>query len=192
MALAPWRLPLARALHRNRSLVYARYLQLATVRPDGSPANRTVVFRGFLEETNQLQFVTDARSQKVANLDHHPWGEACWYFPHTREQFRLSGLLTLVSETHPDPDLQQARQRSWQALSDAARTQFTWPHPGQPRNADGFNALLPDPATPLSHFCLLLLQPHQVDHLELRGDPQNRYLYCLNEALEWSMQTINP
>jgi pyridoxamine 5'-phosphate oxidase len=47
MTLAPWRSALARALHRNRALVYARYFQLATVRADGRPANRTVVFRGF-------------------------------------------------------------------------------------------------------------------------------------------------
>jgi PPOX class probable FMN-dependent enzyme len=192
MALAPWRSAIARALHRNRSLVYARYLQLATVRPDGSPANRTVVFRSFLEETDQLQFVTDARSEKVADIAHHPWGEACWYFPNTREQFRLTGSLILVSETHLDPSLQQARQRSWQALSDSARTQFTWPHPGESRSDDGFDAPPPDPTTPLSHFCLLLLQPHQVDHLELRGEPQNRYLYRLSEAMEWSIQTINP
>jgi hypothetical protein len=40
-----WRALLQRSLDKNRSLAYARYLQLATVRPDGRPANRTVVFR---------------------------------------------------------------------------------------------------------------------------------------------------
>ncbi|MER3589882.1 MAG: pyridoxamine 5'-phosphate oxidase, partial [Mastigocladus sp. ERB_26_1] len=38
MSIAPWRNAIARALHRNRSLVYARYLQLATVRADCRPA----------------------------------------------------------------------------------------------------------------------------------------------------------
>ncbi|NES70384.1 MAG: pyridoxamine 5'-phosphate oxidase, partial [Okeania sp. SIO2D1] len=56
--LAPWRSPLSRALHRNRSLSYARYLQLATVTAEGQPKNRTIVFRGFLEETNHLKFIT--------------------------------------------------------------------------------------------------------------------------------------
>jgi pyridoxamine 5'-phosphate oxidase len=68
MNLAPWRLPLARALHRNRSIPASRYLQLATVRSDGRPANRTVVFRGFAPDTDWLQFVTDSRSQKVEQL----------------------------------------------------------------------------------------------------------------------------
>jgi len=70
MSLAPWRSPLARALHRNRSKAYSRYPQLATVRPDGRPANRTIVFRDFSPDTNDLQFVTDLRSDKMAQITH--------------------------------------------------------------------------------------------------------------------------
>ena len=90
MSLALWRSPLARALHRNRSLAFARYLQLATVRATGRPANRTVVFRGFLADTNQLKFITDISSQKAEEINLYPWGEICWYFPQTREQFRIA------------------------------------------------------------------------------------------------------
>eukprot|EP00958_Prasinococcus_capsulatus_P003930 scaffold362_cov304-Prasinococcus_capsulatus_cf.AAC.1 len=57
----------------------AKYLQLATVRPDGTPANRTVVFRGFyrrrnpenkgeLLPTSTLQFITDVRSEKIEQV----------------------------------------------------------------------------------------------------------------------------
>lgn len=193
MDLAAWRSPLARALHRNRSLVYSRYLQLATVRSDGYPANRTVVFRGFLEETNQLQFVTDARSEKVEQIGQTPIAEACWYFPNTREQFRLAGQLTLVPANCPDAELLAARQRLWQSLSDPARTQFAWADPGQPRHDDtGFAVPPPDPTTPLPTFCLLLLDPDLVDHLELRGNPQNRWLYHRDAFGNWSMQAVNP
>lgn len=193
MSVAPWRSHLARALHRNRSLVYARYLQLATVRADGRPANRTVVFRGFLEDSDRLKFVTDARSEKAEQIDRQAWAEACWYFPNTREQFRISGKLMLVRENHPVPELQKARQISWQELSDAARVQFAWPHPGQPR-ADGeaFAPAYPDPTQPLSDFCLLLLDPVQVDFLELRGEPQNRWLYRVDSDRSWSGEAVNP
>lgn len=44
-ATASWKARLQGALAKNRSLANARYVQLATVRPDGRPANRTVVFR---------------------------------------------------------------------------------------------------------------------------------------------------
>lgn len=193
MTLAPWRSPLSRALHRNRSLVYARYLQLATVRADGRPANRTIVFRDFLEDTNRLKFVTDSRSQKADQIDYRSWGEACWYFPKTREQFRLAGQLILVRENYADTALQQARQSAWQELSDAARLQFAWPHPGEIRaNSEAFEPKPPHPTEPLLNFCLLLLDPVEVDHLELRGEPQNRRLYRLDSAGVWLTQEINP
>lgn len=191
MSFAPWRSPLARALHLNRSLVYSRYLQLATVRADGRPANRTVVFRGFLEESDRLKFVTDARSEKIEQIEHQPWAEACWYFPNTREQFRIAGCLELVTVNCSDADLLQARQNSWQEMSDAARLQFTWTYPGQARSeATAFEAPAPNPVEPLPHFCLLLLEPVHVDRLELRGEPQNRTIYKWSDR-SWSCQAVN-
>lgn len=191
MVLAPWRSPIARALHRNRSLAYARYLQLATVRPDGRPANRTVVFRGFRDDTDQLKFIADDRSEKIEQVDYSTWAEVCWYFPNTREQFRLLGTLTIVKNDHPNDELQQARRSMWQALSDSARVQFDWAHPGKPKT-DVSSPPPPSPTEPLPHFCLLLLDPSQVDHLELRGDPQNRYLYHQADDRSWSNQEVNP
>jgi PPOX class probable FMN-dependent enzyme len=193
MTLALWRSPLARALHRNRSQPESRYLQLATLQADGRPANRTIVFRGFLDDTNQLKFVTDSRSQKAEQIDRQPWGEACWYFTKTREQFRIAGKLTLVKENYNDPVLQQARHTSWQELSDAARVQFAWPNPAQHRaNSDAFAPPPPAADKPLENFCLLLLEPVQVDHLELRGEPQNRWLYNLDSEQGWCVQAVNP
>ncbi|AFY34914.1 Npun_F5749 family FMN-dependent PPOX-type flavoprotein [Calothrix sp. PCC 7507] len=194
MSLAPWRSAIAHALHRNRNLVYARYLQMATVRANGCPANRTLVFRGFLEDSNQLKFITDARSEKADQIQQQPWAEVCWYFPNTREQFRITGHLTLVSDDHPLPALQKARMTTWRDLSDAGRLQFAWPASGKPRIQDkaAFEPPLPDPSQPEPNFCLLLLDPVQVDHLELRGEPQNRWLYHLDEKERWSCQEINP
>ncbi|MBD0361305.1 MAG: pyridoxamine 5'-phosphate oxidase family protein [Coleofasciculus sp. C3-bin4] len=194
MSLAPWRSLLSRALYKNRSLPYARYFQLATVRADGHPANRTVVFRGFLEDTNQLKIITDSRSQKADQIQHQAWGEACWYFPKTREQFRLAGQLTLIGADYPDQALKDARQSTWQDLSDSARLQFAWPYPGEARaeNDGAFSPPPPDPKQPLPNFCLLLLEAVQVDHLELRGDPQNRWLYYQDSSYDWLKQAVNP
>lgn len=81
-ALAPpaWHAAIARALERGSSTPTSRYLQIATVRPDGRPAVRSVVFRGWFDydvgidngeesrpgsagvaATPRLGFVTDAR-----------------------------------------------------------------------------------------------------------------------------------
>jgi pyridoxamine 5'-phosphate oxidase len=196
MKLAPWRQPLAHALYRNRSIAYSRYAQLATVRSDGRPANRTIVFRGFLNDTNQLKFITDDRSDKIEQILQQPWGELCWYFPKTREQFRLFGELAIVNAVEQDIELAKARTAQWQDLSDAARLQFAWPHPSKPRDeSTQFDVPAPDPNQPPDNFCLLLLNPIQVDHLELRGNPQNRYRYEQmqdSDGFKWLNQEINP
>lgn len=209
MTLAPWRSPLSRALHRNRALPNARYVQLATVRPDGAPANRTIVFRGFVSESfwqntgpqpnhlqDTLQFVTDRRSAKADEIEHQAVGAVCWYFPKTREQFRLQGALTLITEdtvNGSDAPLQEVRSHLWQALSDNARIQFAWPHPGQDRaESTAFQPDTPDGSRPLPNFCGLLLHPSAVDHLELRGEPQNRWHYELDENAVWQQRAVNP
>jgi PPOX class probable FMN-dependent enzyme len=194
MSDTPWRSPLARALHRNRSQPHSRYLQLATVTPEGLPANRTVVFRGFWSDTDWLQLVTDSRSEKIAHIQYQPLAEVCWYFTKTREQFRLAGELILITAICEDKNLQLARQAAWQKLSDSARLQFAWPFPGKPRE-DGkkvFAPTQPSEREPLDNFCLLLLDTKKVDWLELRGEPQNRTLYLLQGEQSWLTQQINP
>lgn len=191
--LAPWRSTLAKAIHHNRSQPHARYFQLATISPEGYPTNRTVVFRGFLDDQqNRLQIITDARSAKIKHLEHQPLAEICWYFTKTREQFRLSGTLQLVAAGETDIFLLQARKILWHNLSDAARSQFTWSDPAQPLTEQ---VNKPDPGdknTPHPNFCLLLLTPHQIDHLQLRGDPQQRCLYTLQADSSWKTQAVNP
>lgn len=193
MTLAPWRQTLARALHQNRANAEARYFQLATVTEEGKPANRTVVFRDFLTDTNQLQIVTDTRSEKMAQITVEPNAEACWYFTKTREQFRIAGTITIVDCNCQEPSHTAARHRVWQNLSDAARLQFVWPEPGRARTPQfDFDKIQPPSAErPVSNFALLLLAPYRVDHLELKGEPQNRTIYVL-KTQGWSQQEVNP
>ncbi len=194
--LAPWRSPLEGAIHRNRSKPYSRYFQLATVTAEGYPANRTVVFRGFLEQEdypNTLKIITDARSAKIEEIEHQPFAEICWYFTKTREQFRIAGSLKLITATETNSELLQARKTTWHNLSDSARLQFAWPHPAQPAaDKSAFEVDTLDRHLPLENFCLLLLIPQKVDHLQLRGDPQKRCLYTLKNDSGWSIESVNP
>lgn len=191
--LAPWRSHLQRALHRNRSHLFSRYLQLATVNERGEPNNRTVVFRGFLEKSNQLQIVTDTRSEKFKDLQINPLGEICWYFAKTREQFRIKGAVKLITENEPEELLSKERIKAWQKLSNSGKEQFSWANPAETRKIDqSLKVVEFDEKIPLNNFCLLLLNPQKVDHLELRGEPQNRYLYQLNQNNTWIIKSINP
>lgn len=198
--LAPWRSPLARAIHRNRSQAFSRYFQLATVRPDGTPANRTVVFRGFWAQSNRLMVIGDRRSEKIGQIAANPAAEACWYFTKTREQFRLTGQLTAITADTDQASFATARQQLWQQISDSARLQFAWPYPKAPRaDEQDFSPSPPDAQTPPPQFCLLLLAVDSVDHLELRGDPQNRHLYekiqpssAAQDPQQWQVTAVNP
>ncbi len=192
--LAPWRSLLSSAIHRNRSKPHSRYFQLATVTPEGYPANRTVVFRGFLDdEQNRLKTITDSRSTKIQDIEYQSLAEVCWYFTKTREQFRITGSLQLVTVTDADDSLQQARKTTWQNLSDSARSQFAWPNPAQPAaDKSAFEIDPPDADTPLDNFCLLLLTPKKIDHLQLRSNPQQRCWYILPSDQTWITQQVNP
>lgn len=193
MSLAPWRTPLARALHRNRAAADTRYCQLATVNADGYPSNRTVVFRGFWQESNYLQIITDARSRKLDHLQRQPWGAICWYFRKSREQFRLGGELMAIEHYTAQPELQQARRQMWQQISDNARAQFFWPEPGAPKADPTTFDVTPEPDVVPEPFVLLWFNPEQVEHLELRGEPQNRTMYQYERRFErWQVEEVNP
>ncbi|OKH19564.1 Npun_F5749 family FMN-dependent PPOX-type flavoprotein [[Limnothrix rosea] IAM M-220] len=192
--LALWRSPLSRALYRNRSQPHHRFFQIATVTPDGLPTNRTVVFRGFVNQTNALKMITDRRSRKVGDLAIRNQAEIVWYFIKTREQFRLSGTVETVTADDPESDFFQERQRTWEAISANARAQFAWPLPAGPRsdNPEDFNHGELDAKVPLDSFVLLVFQPHKVDHLELRGEPQNRFIYKFLPSHTWEKVAVNP
>ncbi len=188
-----WRTSLVLALYQNRSAPASRFVQLATVRADGRPANRTVVFRGFWKDTPQITFVSDARSLKVQELRQSSWAEVCWYFPNTHEQFRIGGPVAVIGDDASDGDLAVAREHAWRELGEPVRMSFNWPAPGQPRAVGlPFQTERPDPSNPVPNFCLLMLDPQEVDHLEINGNPQNRWQFRRDAEGDWRGAEVNP
>ncbi len=181
-----WLDALRQAIKRNRRDAHNRYLQLATVRPDGSPAVRTLVFRDLCDEAGELRMVTDRRSAKAEEIAGDTRAEIAWYFTHTREQFRLRGHLSIEGAEAPD---QTVRRKLWEALSAAARAQFYWPDPGAP--VETYAAVPMDAEEPPASFAALCLGVDEVDHLILRGDPQTRRRSRRTET-GWSCEAINP
>lgn len=208
------------SLRRNAKIRHSRYMQVATVRPDGRPANRTVVYRGLLQEAGQnsdrVTFVTDRRSNKVVELDSCPWAEIAWYFPDTREQYRMMGTITVVDEDLEDEALQRARLSAWKNMSDPGRQQFLWPHPGLPRPEDGaseqdtltgasqlnsnidkhdsgsFNAPAPTKDDPVAApFCLCIVDIVEVDHLDLKANERRKWV-CDSDTGVWKEEYLNP
>jgi hypothetical protein len=59
---------------------------------------------------------------QVAELAANPHVEVCWYFPSSREQYRLSGSMAIITQDDSNQQLLQARQEAWARMSDAGDT----------------------------------------------------------------------
>eukprot|EP00967_Tisochrysis_lutea_P153651 scaffold303729_cov30-Tisochrysis_lutea.AAC.1 len=201
-----WQQQLSTSLKRSSRSPTAKYLQLATVTPDGLPAVRTLVFRGWLWQTCTLMMITDARSSKLEHIAQQRRCEVAWYIEKTREQYRIRGEMRAVYADEPSEKLRRARLTVWRNLSDSARAQFDDPTPGVPigellghpgaldtavgscastgearANDDGKQAsdkTGADAPPPSLNFVLLLMRPDGVDQLCL-SRPQRRWIHEL-------------
>jgi PPOX class probable FMN-dependent enzyme len=209
-----WRAALKKAMDANKSLPNAKYIQVATTGANASmddqndesgfPAIRTVVFRGFLDrDPTKVTFVTDKRSKKVGDFAVNNKCEICWYFPKSREQFRLRGFANVITNESTDEIDIRDRSISWKKMRPGARGQFAWPEPGQPRlpeheeaydvdrlieNEDEFENMWPKDKV-LENFCLVTVDVNRIDHLKLKGN--KRYLYSREQNSEGDTRSNN-
>ena len=185
-SLPPWRALLRGAREREGRHPQARWLQLASVAADGTPRNRTLVFRGWADGAS-LDLLTDGRSAKVGELRQQPAVELLWLLPKARCQFRLRGsLLNLPADLEASDS-----QRHWQALSPAGRALWGWPPPGAPlQPGTPFPCELADDGPIPEHFRLLRIALEQVELLELTDHPHRRRRWCQGDG--WREQSLNP
>lgn len=186
VALPPWRPLLRAALEREGRSAAARWVQLATVAPDGTPRVRTLVFRGWAGPAS-LDLLTDGRSAKAVELAHQPSVELCWLLPRARTQARLRGALRAI-----EVDQQQRERRThWQRLTPGGRALWGWPQPGVPLDKDAdFPAELAAGMPIPEHFVLLRIAISQVELLELGGSPHCRRRWRADQ--QWAEQQLNP
>ncbi|KAK8940871.1 Pyridoxine/pyridoxamine 5'-phosphate oxidase 2 [Platanthera zijinensis] len=192
----PWRALLADAMHSNAHLNYSSYFQLATVSANGRPANRTVVFRGFQDGCDKIQINTDSRTSKIEEIRHCPYGEICWYFTESWEQFRINGRIDVVDTSNRDLAKQQQREKSWFTSSLRSRLQYLGPSPRLPvlHEEPSTNHELDPLKGPVDTFCLLVFYPEQVDYLNLKRNERLLFKssHSCNESVVWQLEKVNP
>lgn len=146
MQAPAWRKRLDKSLSVNGTQVQSKFYQVASISADGLPKNRTMVFRGFLSETQNFVSVTDIRSEKIQewNGSLSNMFEICWYFTESREQYRISGDVYLVSLASVSGKLKLADTKyrehnslaflkeHWNKLSSDAKQQFYCSEPKAP------------------------------------------------------------
>lgn len=140
-----------------------------------------------------LKFITDVRSSKVLQ---GRVAEVCWYFTETREQFRLRGDIMVVTNQSTDSALVRQRRGLWKSISDGARASYSWPAPGSERPEDADDEkdfkCSADIDTVSDNFVLMLLRPTYIDHLRLKGFPQKRSIWQINDQHSWEPKSVNP
>ena len=171
---------LAEAEYHARRVVAA----LATVDSAGHPHARTVIVRRLDAATPALWITSDARSNKIAQLQACPVAELVFWMPHERLQFRLRGPVEIMRDG-------PVRQEIWEDLNDAGRAMFSWPPSGQPRREQDFFAQSVAAKTPPPEsFVLLVLRPSEAESVELNEFPHRRRRW--RKESEWRVEMINP
>ncbi|XP_028116919.1 pyridoxine/pyridoxamine 5'-phosphate oxidase 2 isoform X2 [Camellia sinensis] len=160
----PWKQLLLNALDSNSALKHSSFFQLATIGSNGRPSNRTVVFRGFEENSDKMRINTDCRTHKIDDLKHCPFAEQ--------------------------------REKAWFASSVKSRLQYLGPNPGLPSLGEqsSSESSLDPSAGPVDAFCLLVLDPDQVDYLNLKINERLTFSsrQNINGEKFWSSERINP
>ncbi|CAA3009001.1 pyridoxine pyridoxamine 5 -phosphate oxidase 2 isoform X1 [Olea europaea subsp. europaea] len=114
---------------------------------------------------------------QLDDLKRCSFAEICWYFTDSWEQFRINGKVDVIDGSNPDPLKLQQREKAWFASSIKSRLQYLGPTPGIP-SVDEQPSQVPtlDPSTsPVGVFCLLVLDPDQVDYLNLKSNERVTY-----------------
>ena len=181
-----WLERLEHSLTKHKHIPSSIFAQLATVDLGNCPANRTVVFRSFVDE--KLVFATRNDAAKVSQILNNPWAELCWYFIETREQYRILGRCEVIDSS--SIEMQKTREHIWQTLSDSSKQMFAWPASGKPVDSpesyqNPVVHLMPE------QFVLIVLEPVKVDIVDLHHMPHQRHIYTLTDAT-WVTQRVNP
>lgn len=209
-----WRQQLVRSLHIHRSKPEAKYFQAASVSNEGLPKLRTMVFRGFLDQSNTLLAITDIRSEKIAEWQASAFSELHWYFVKSREQYRLSCEVTVLCQRQgqagdtvalgkpiqKDVDANSLYCEQWHGLSQGAKAGFYCPAPKSSLNnvseeegslSHSFETRNEQEAGISQYFALVLFAPTSIDYLDLKTSPHTRVLHAMDEP-RWTHNKVNP
>jgi pyridoxamine 5'-phosphate oxidase len=178
-----WRL-IARGVADRRSPFH--HPVVATTGLDGSPQARTVILRGCDVAGRTLRFHTDARSEKVREIDADPRAALHFYDPGSKIQLRLTGEAAL----HRDDAIADA---AWAGSRVFSRQCYgIAPGPGTPI-AQSRDFVLPDvtdeaTAAGRAHFTAVTIRVLRLEWLYLAaaGHRRARFAWAGDVAsAEW-------
>lgn len=156
-----------------------RYCTLATM-DASAPKLRTVVLR---EVTNSLSilFYTDARTQKVKQIQRNPKASLLFYDPIKMIQVTMEGNL----KVSPKGDMHVEK---WTAISERAKKDYTT------TNAPGTPIGHPEMVTHTqnnNHFVILTFIPHTISYLHITKPQHTRAIFH-HRKKQWEGVFLTP
>ncbi len=181
--LPGWRHDLKSSIRKEGESPSKRWVQLATVNDKNEPRLRTVVFRGWQQDSSMIIF-TDRRSEKIKHLKSNPNGEILWFFLTGKTQYRFKGEIHELNELIDN-------EHYWNTLSEKSKFSWFWGSPGEKINKkfQSTNEIPPNLPKP-ENFVVLKFEVDSVDLLKLEKTIHRRYLWKKNN--QWKKIEINP
>ena len=151
------------SLARNPG-IESKFINFATISLKKEfPSCRTVVFRDFLGD--KIVLYTDFMSRKVKELEGNKNVEICWYFLGTREQYRIRGTCTIITDY-------DYKRKCWNKMNQSSKELYLLAAHNQEselvvssESAGAWNEDSEKRA--FDRFTILLIEPSEVEYLDL-------------------------
>lgn len=174
------------ALHNEFGWDEPRVATLATVDRSDAPHARSVICRR-VEDDGRIHVVSDARSEKNAQVRAEKRVELVFWLARQRCQFRIAGEMHVIGFGQDEA----LRWELWRALSDEARSLFFWPTPGiAVAQDDEYPQAVSQDVSPPRTFEVLILTPTQAERLALTTHPHRRRRWRADAS--WTGVDVNP
>ena len=174
-----WRQRLKASQSKEGKLASNRWIQLANVSKNNQPRVRTVVFRGWLDNSTMLIY-TDKRSEKYADLEINNNIEVLWLFFKTKSQYRFKGKVYELEDN----------DKYWDNLLARSKDQWFWPSPGKEIDQKYTLSSKDNKLLKPNNFSVLKIKINEVDLLKLEKPMHKRFIW--KEIDNWRCVEVNP
>ena len=179
MDLPSWRQRLKSSQSKEGKLASNRWIQLANVSKKNEPRVRTVVFRGWIDNSTMIIY-TDKRSQKYIDLETNNNIEVLWLFFKTKSQYRFKGKVSELKDN----------DKYWENLFDRSKNQWFWPSPGKKIDKKNTTHVIDNTLSKPNNFSVLKIKIDIVDLLILEKPYHKRYIW--KKIDNWKCIEVNP
>ena len=174
-----WRQRLKSSQSKEGKQSSNRWIQLANVSKNNQPRVRTVVFRGWLDDSTMLIY-TDKRSQKYRDLENNNNIEVLWLFFKTKSQYRFKGKVSELKDN----------DKYWDNLFDRSKDQWFWPSPGKKIDQKDNISSIDNKLSKPNNFSVLGININEVELLKLEKPLHKRYIW--RKIDHWKCIEVNP